>query len=167
MDCADITVNGGNNLSVEMKGKELLIVNLPVYPIIPEGLPPGNDGVNLLNSRNDISVFSGNNGGVNIPIPSSLSTTRQPTRQPTSEPTRQPTSEPTRQSINEPTRQPTSEPTRQSINEPISTTRPRSRTKYLYTSNVYPSSINKKRIRYVTKDVEEYVDDSFSDCDEN
>ncbi len=63
MECADITVNNdnGNNLPVEIQGKELLVVNILDKPIIPEGLPVGNDGIDLLNARKDISITS--NGG--------------------------------------------------------------------------------------------------------
>jgi hypothetical protein len=55
MECADITVNtNGNNKQIA--GKELLIVNLPGYPKIPEwepNSPSSIDGRDLLNSRKD------------------------------------------------------------------------------------------------------------------
>lgn len=72
MDCADITVNNGGSGSIEVSGKELLVVNLPGYPTIPEGLPAGNDGVDLLNARKDITVTSGSTSNGD-PQPSSPS----------------------------------------------------------------------------------------------
>lgn len=61
MECADILINNSNSSKsdIQISGKELLIANYPGYPIIPEGLPPGNDGINLLNTRKDISIISG------------------------------------------------------------------------------------------------------------
>jgi hypothetical protein len=56
MECADITVNtNGNN--PQIPGKELLIVNLPGYPKVPEwepNSPSSIDGRDLLASRKDI-----------------------------------------------------------------------------------------------------------------
>lgn len=68
MECADITVNNpnGNTLPVEIKGKELLVVNILGKTIIPENLPAGNDGIDLLNARKDISIMSG--GSSSAPV---------------------------------------------------------------------------------------------------
>lgn len=64
MECADITVDNpaGSNSPVEISGKELLVLNILGNPVIPEGLPAGNDGTDLLNARKDISVMSGSGG---------------------------------------------------------------------------------------------------------
>ena len=72
MECADITVNNpnGNNSPVEIQGKELLVVNILGKTIIPEGLPAGNDGIDLLNARKDISIMSGSGGNSGSPPPS-------------------------------------------------------------------------------------------------
>jgi hypothetical protein len=79
MECADITINNpnSNNLPVEIKGKELLVVNILGKTIIPEGLPVGNDGIDLLNARKDISIVSGTGGNSGSPPPSQ----QQPSQQ--------------------------------------------------------------------------------------
>ena len=58
MECADVNVNNGNkNRNVILHGKELLVVNLPGYPSIPEfpnkGMYSGHD---LFEARKDFSV---------------------------------------------------------------------------------------------------------------
>ena len=62
MECADITVNtNGNNTKIP--GKELLIVNLPGYPRVPEwetNSPSSIDGRDLLASRKDIQYTQTN-----------------------------------------------------------------------------------------------------------
>lgn len=57
MECADVTMNTNGN-TTNISGKELLIVNLPGYPKVPEwevGAPSSLDGRDLLNSVGDIS----------------------------------------------------------------------------------------------------------------
>jgi hypothetical protein len=73
MECADITVNNpnGNNFPVEIKGKELLVVNILGKTIIPEGLKAGNQSIDLLNARKDISIVSKSSGNSVSKIPSS------------------------------------------------------------------------------------------------
>jgi hypothetical protein len=88
MECADITVNNpnGNTSPVEIKGKELLVVNILGKTIIPENLPVGNDGIDLLNARKDISIVSGGNGNSGSPVvtqlPSRPSQSQTPTQLP-------------------------------------------------------------------------------------
>jgi hypothetical protein len=89
MECADITVNNptGNTSPVEIKGKELLVVNILGNTIIPENLPAGNDGVDLLNARKDISIVSGSSGNsgsspVVTQSPSSPTSSQTPTQLP-------------------------------------------------------------------------------------
>lgn len=56
MECADVTVNTNGN-SIDISGKELLVVNLPGYPNVPEwevGADSSVDGRDLLNSVVDI-----------------------------------------------------------------------------------------------------------------
>lgn len=57
MECADITVNT-NGKRTDISGKELLIVNLPGYPKVPEwevNSPSSVDGRDLLAARKDIN----------------------------------------------------------------------------------------------------------------
>jgi hypothetical protein len=89
MECADVTINNSNggNSPVEISGKELLVVNILGNPVIPEGLPPGNDGTDLLNARKDISVISGSgsgsgNGGGSSQPPSQPPPSQPPPSQP-------------------------------------------------------------------------------------
>lgn len=58
MDCADITLNTGNKkVNGKLIGKELLVVNLPGYPTIPEFIQTGSyDGHDLFNARKDILI---------------------------------------------------------------------------------------------------------------
>jgi hypothetical protein len=61
MECADVTVNSNldQNKQVTLQGKELLILNILNYPIVPEwdiGAPPSIDGRNLFEQRKDISL---------------------------------------------------------------------------------------------------------------
>jgi hypothetical protein len=63
MECADVTVNNmipfDKNKEVVLQGKELLILNILNYPIVPEwevGAPPSVDGRNLFENRKDISL---------------------------------------------------------------------------------------------------------------
>jgi len=58
MECADITLNNqnGDKREVIITGKELLVVNLPGYSVVPEGLA---GSIALLNSRRDISIKVG------------------------------------------------------------------------------------------------------------
>ena len=80
MECADITVDNptGSNSPVEISGKELLVLNILGNTVIPEGLPAGNDGTDLLNSRKDISVMSGSGGGGSSQPPPSQPPSNQP-----------------------------------------------------------------------------------------
>lgn len=90
MECADITINNptGSISPIQINGKELLVANFPGYPMIPEGLPPGNDGVDLLNARKDISILSSPTTSLpttitSLPLPSlSTTTTSLPTTTP-------------------------------------------------------------------------------------
>jgi hypothetical protein len=77
MECADISINNpnGGNSPVSIQGKELFVANILGNPVIPEGLPAGNDGVNFLNARKDISITSGSGGEDSTSSP-------QPTSQP-------------------------------------------------------------------------------------
>lgn len=94
MECADITVNNpnGNTSPVEIKGKELLVVNILGNTIIPENLPVGNDGIDLLNARKDISIVSGSSSGnsgsspVVTQSPSTFTSSQAPTQLPSSLP---------------------------------------------------------------------------------
>jgi hypothetical protein len=71
MECADVTVNNSNleNKQVTLQGKELLILNILNYPILPEwdiGAPPSIDGRNLFEQRKDISLnVNGKNNSSN------------------------------------------------------------------------------------------------------
>ena len=59
MECADISLNIPNNTnySNEITGKELLVVNLPGYPIIPEfNNPSAYNGRDLFESRKNITI---------------------------------------------------------------------------------------------------------------
>jgi hypothetical protein len=63
MECADVTVNNNSiidkNKEVTLKGKELLIVNILNYPIVPEwdvGAPPSVDGRNLFEKVKDTTL---------------------------------------------------------------------------------------------------------------
>jgi hypothetical protein len=63
MECADVTVNNmisfDKNKEVILQGKELLILNILNYPVVPEwevGAPPSVDGRNLFENRKDISL---------------------------------------------------------------------------------------------------------------
>lgn len=62
MECADITLATGNsNKNVDLSGKELLVVNLPGYPTIPEFRLDGMyDGSDLLDARRDITIRPSN-----------------------------------------------------------------------------------------------------------
>jgi hypothetical protein len=90
MECADITVNNpnGNNSPVEIQGKELLVVNILGKTIIPENFPVGNDGIDLLNARKDISIMSGSGGNSSSqePPPSQQPQPRPPPQQPQQQP---------------------------------------------------------------------------------
>ena len=92
MECADITVNtNGNNTKIP--GKELLIVNLPGYPRVPEwepDSPSSIDGRDLLASRKDIQYtkkntknIQKNNQQPSVPsVPSVTYLQPTPTKQP-------------------------------------------------------------------------------------
>jgi hypothetical protein len=58
MECADIFINNNNtNLDIELKGMDLLIVNLPGYPTLPEFPNSDNyNGLDLLESRKTITI---------------------------------------------------------------------------------------------------------------
>lgn len=67
MECTDVTVNNGNpdNLYAELKGTELLVVNLPGYQTIGEWNPsdsPEQDGRTLFYNRKEIVLTVNNNG---------------------------------------------------------------------------------------------------------
>jgi hypothetical protein len=60
MECTDVTVNTDGNRT-DIRGKELLIVNQPGYPTVPEwevGAPSYIDGRDLLAARRDIVLGS-------------------------------------------------------------------------------------------------------------
>ena len=86
MECADITVNtNGNNTKIA--GKELLIVNLPGYPRVPEwepDSPSSIDGRDLLASRKDIKYGKKNTKNIqkNNQQPSVTYLRPTPTKQP-------------------------------------------------------------------------------------
>jgi hypothetical protein len=66
MECTDVTVNNGNspNKFAELKGTELLVVNLPGYPTVPEWNPGDSaekDGRTLFYNRREIVVTVNNN----------------------------------------------------------------------------------------------------------
>ena len=67
MECTDVTVNNGNSANdfAELKGTELLVVNLPGYPTIGEWNPsdsPEQDGRTLFYNRREIVLTVNNNG---------------------------------------------------------------------------------------------------------
>uniref|UniRef100_A0A6C0E1M3 Chitin-binding type-4 domain-containing protein n=1 Tax=viral metagenome TaxID=1070528 RepID=A0A6C0E1M3_9ZZZZ len=73
MECADVFVenkneiveNGNKEKKVVITGLELLVVNLPGYPVIPEFRSPGMyNGKDLFDGRKSISVTSGLNESV-------------------------------------------------------------------------------------------------------
>jgi hypothetical protein len=82
MECADVTINNSNGGTspVEINGKELLVLNILGNPVVPEGLPAGNDGTDLLNARKDISIMSGS--GTQSPQSQSQSQSQQAPSQP-------------------------------------------------------------------------------------
>ncbi|NDD83679.1 hypothetical protein EBZ38_05265 [bacterium] len=111
MECADITVDSRNTAG-PLTGLELLVVNLPGYPTVPEfGSPGMYDGEDLLNARKSITIQP-----TLQPQP-----TVQPIVQPTVQPTVQPIVQPTLQP--QPTVQPTVQPIVQPIVQPPCTTR--------------------------------------------
>lgn len=61
MECADVRIQNGNtNANVLLVGKELLVVNLPGFPTIPEFPNPGMyDGADLLDKRRTLAVQVG------------------------------------------------------------------------------------------------------------
>lgn len=62
MECADVNVKTNGKMT-DIPGKELLIVNLPGYPTVPEwevGAPSSLDGRDLFYSRTNINVNSNN-----------------------------------------------------------------------------------------------------------
>lgn len=61
MECADVTIDNGNKAGGIIKGKELLVVNLPGYSIIPEwgsSTDPSITGEKLLAERKDFSIVA-------------------------------------------------------------------------------------------------------------
>lgn len=75
MECADVNINNENNGNIGgvLNGKELLVVNLPGYPIVPEwgsSTDPSITGENLLLQRKDFSIIA--SPGNQMPIPSSI-----------------------------------------------------------------------------------------------
>ena len=75
MECTDVTINNGNleNKMATLKGTELLVVNLPGYPTIPEWNPgdsPDKDGRNLFYSRQEKTItVNGNDEPIKINLP--------------------------------------------------------------------------------------------------
>lgn len=78
MECADVNVKGDSTKSSIIKGKELLVVNLPGYPQLPEGSMEENGyiyGIDLLNARKDKYLSIGNptlpstEEGHKVPVP--------------------------------------------------------------------------------------------------
>jgi hypothetical protein len=76
MECADVNVKGDSTKSVVIKGKELLVVNLPGYPTVAEGSMQEigyQYGLDLLNARKDKYLEIGNTNTLptlpTLPIP--------------------------------------------------------------------------------------------------
>lgn len=80
MDCADIEIGTGNQVSV-VNGKSLLVLNLPGYTTLPEFPNPGMyDGRELFDSRRDISIsVSSKNTGTSPAPPSNPQPVLPPT----------------------------------------------------------------------------------------
>jgi hypothetical protein len=72
MECADISINTNNNISGDLSGKELLVVNLPGYPIIPEFAAfDAYNGTDLFEKRKDITIKPASSSS---PLPSPVPT---------------------------------------------------------------------------------------------
>ena len=57
MECADVLLNTGNDIGGDIYGKELLVVNLPGYTVIPEFPNVGMySGLDLFEKRKDIFI---------------------------------------------------------------------------------------------------------------
>lgn len=72
MECADILINTGNNhVDVELKGKELLVVNLPGYPVIPEFVQlDAYNGSDLFEQRKDVIIMPATSSAMQISVES-------------------------------------------------------------------------------------------------
>jgi len=72
MECADISIKTNNEkINGELSGKELLVVNLPGYPSIPEfAQSDAYNGADLFNQRKDFSIIpvSTSNPSVSVPV---------------------------------------------------------------------------------------------------
>lgn len=84
MECADVNVNNGNNgiIGTVIKGKELLVVNLPGYPTIPEwgsSTDPSITGEQLLSERNDFSILAHPENSVDMIVTTTTTTTKTDT----------------------------------------------------------------------------------------
>ena len=91
MECADILLSNSNsNKNVNLIGLELVVVNIPGKVTIPEFINGGNDGSNLFNLRQQITL---NPSSLNSPPISSLNS--QPTSSLNSPPTSSLNSPPT------------------------------------------------------------------------
>jgi hypothetical protein len=79
MECADILIKTNNdNINGELSGKELLVVNLPGYPTIPEfAQVDAYNGTDLFNQRKDISIMP-----LSSSVQSQPSQPSQPSQQP-------------------------------------------------------------------------------------
>jgi hypothetical protein len=78
MECADVNVKTNGKMT-NIPGKELLIVNLPGYPKVPEwevNSPSSVDGRDLLASRKDINIHNINSNNKNITTETRRMTTK-------------------------------------------------------------------------------------------
>jgi len=109
MECADVNINNEiNEFGNVLKGKELLVVNLPGYPTVPEwgsSTDPSITGEKLLSERKDFSI---------VASPKTIVTASESTTESTTKSTTESTTESTTKSTTKSTTESTTESTTKS-----------------------------------------------------